>query len=192
LDALHTQVEPLELMAQHGCHDRIGRKPNQPQLYRLAQQLKQQAPALSVASAVERTHGRQVRRTVFVYAVPDCLPKRWQNCSIACLVWVKREGQRQGNPYEEEPCYLANAWASAQTFMTLGRDHWQMENGLHGVKDVTLKEDYPPRRGGYAPISWAVLNAFMITMARKLNTPTVPAAMRLLSNQVAKVFHLLT
>lgn len=192
LDALHTQVATLELLAQQGCHYLVGLKPNQPQLYRLAQELKQQAPGLSVASAVDRTHGRQIRRTVSVYAVPDSLPKRWQNCSLACLVWVKREGQRQGNPYEEEHCYLTNCCESAQTFMTLVRDHWQIENGLHWVKDVTLHEDDPPRRGGYAPISWAVLNSFMITIARKLDTPTVPAAMRLLANQVSKVFHLLT
>ena len=32
------------------------------------------------------------------------------------------------------------------------RHYWQIENGLRWVKDTTLKEDRPPRRGGYAPI----------------------------------------
>jgi predicted transposase YbfD/YdcC len=29
---------------------------------------------------------------------------------------------------------------------------FKIENGLHWVKDVTLQEDYPSRRGGFAPI----------------------------------------
>ena len=57
LDTLQTQVETLELIAQQGCRYLVGLKPNQPQLDRLAQQRKQQAPALSVASAVDCTHG---------------------------------------------------------------------------------------------------------------------------------------
>ena len=192
LDALHTQMHTLELIDQQGGHYLIGLKTNQPKLHRIAQQLAQQAQALSFDSVVERKHGRQVRRTVAVYAVPESLPKRWQNCAIACIVWVKREGLRQENPYEESHFYLANVCESAQTFNRLVQDHWQIENGLHWVKDVTLNEDDPPRRGGYAPISWAVLNSFLITIARKLDAVTVPAAMRLLANQVDKVFRLLT
>lgn len=179
-------------MTNRAGHYLIGLKTNQPKLHRIAQQLAQQAQALSFDSVVDRKHRRQVRRTVAVYAVPESLPKRWQNCAIACIVWVRREGIRQENPYEESHFYLANVCESAQTFNRLVQDHWQIENGLHWVKDVTLNEDDPPCRGGYAPISWAVLNSFLITIARKLDAVTVPAAMRLLANQVDKVFRLLT
>ena len=192
LDALHTQVSTLELIAQQGGHYLIGLKTNQPKLHRLAQQLVQHTQALSVDSVVDRTHGRQVRRTVAVYALPKSLPKRWQHCAITAIVWVKREGLRQGSPYEESHFYLSNVRESAQTFNLLVQNHWQIENGLHWVKDVTLNEDDPPRQGGHAPISWAVLNSFAITVARKLDASTVPAAMRLLANQVTKVFRLLT
>lgn len=192
LDALHTQVKTLELIAQRGGHYLIGLKTNQPKLHRLAQQLVQHTQALSVDSVVDRTHGRQIRRTVTVYAVPKHLPKRWQQCAIACIIWVKREGLRQGRAYEENHFYLTNVCESAQTFNRLVQDHWQIENGLHWVKDVTLSEDNPPCRGGHAPISWAVLNSFLITIARKLDASTVPAAIRLLANQVQKVFRLLT
>ena len=193
LDALHSQVDTLQLIEQQGARYLIGLKTNQPKLHALAQQLTRTQRALDLASDFDCTHGRRIRRTVAVYAVAtEQLPKRWRGCGITCIVWVIREGLRPDKPYYEEHFYLSNGHASAQRFLSLVRDHWQIENGLYWVKDVTLKEDEPPRRGGQAPISWAVLNTFVITIARKLNKETVPAAMRSLANQVVKVFRLLT
>ena len=34
--------------------------------------------------------------------------------------------------------------------MTFIRGHWEIENRLHWVKDVTFHEDYPDRAGGDA------------------------------------------
>jgi predicted transposase YbfD/YdcC len=192
LDALHTQVDTLALLHQQDACYLIGLKANQLSLYQTVKRLTTQAQPLSVATEQDNTHGRQVQRTVSVYAVPDTLPQRWRHCGIARIVWVVREGQRQGKPFREDHYYLSNCAEQAAVFMLLVRNHWHIENGLHWVKDVTLKEDYPPRRGGQAPISWAVLNSFMVTFARRLDTRTVPDAMRLLANQVHKVFRLLT
>lgn len=71
------------------------------------------------------------------------------------------------------------------------RTHWQIENDLHWAKGVIFAEGYPCRRGGFAPISWAVLHSFMITLVRRLSTRTVPDAMRIF-NQTGNVFHWLT
>ena len=72
------------------------------------------------------------------------------------------------------------------------RQHWQIENGLHWVKDVTLKEDCPTNRGIAAPISWAVFSSFLITLVRRLGCRTIPDGMRELANQVHDVFRWLT
>jgi predicted transposase YbfD/YdcC len=99
---------------------------------------------------------------------------------------------RNGKPFHEEQCYLSNLPLAAPAFLNLTRSHWQIENGLHWVKDVTLKEDYPPRRGGFAPISWAVFNSFLITLARRLGCRTLPDGIRESANQVHQVFLWLT
>lgn len=56
------------------------------------------------------------------------------------------------------------------------------------VRDVTFQEDFPPRRGGNAPVNWSILHNFFITTARKLGFRTIPQAQRALSNQLHKVF----
>lgn len=71
------------------------------------------------------------------------------------------------------------------------RQHWQIENGLHWVNDVTFDEDYPPRRGDHAPINWAILNTFAITLARQQGWRTVPQALRAWANQLHQVFSFL-
>jgi hypothetical protein len=80
----------------------------------------------------------------------------------------------------------------ATTFLQFTCDHWQIENGLHWVKDITLQEDYPPRWGGCAPSSWAVFNSFLIPLARCLGTRTIPDCIRDRATQVHQVFHWLT
>src|SRR5689334_541398 len=68
--------------------------------------------------------------------------------------------------------------------------YWGIENRLHWVRDVTFKEDFPPRLGGNAPVNWSILHNFFITLARQLGFRTIPQAQRALSNQLELVFSL--
>jgi len=192
LDALHAQVETLALLHSHEAHYLVGLKANQKKLYQQMQQLAQQALPLSQTTQTETLHGRHTQRTVNVYAAPPDLPNRWVKAGITRSIWISRQGIRNGQPFQENHCYLSNLNLEAPAFLDLIRSHWHIENGLHWVKDVTLKEDYPPRRGGFAPISWAVFNSFLITLARRLGCRTLPDCMRELANQVHLVFRWLT
>ncbi|WP_156518601.1 hypothetical protein [Phormidesmis priestleyi] len=55
----------------------------------------------------------------------------------------------------------------------------------------TFEEDDPVRKGGHAPVNWAVLNTFCITLARRQRWRTVPQALRSWANQLHQVFHFL-
>lgn len=192
LDALHAQVETLALLDARQCHYLVSLKANQKKLYHQMRDLLQHATPLSQTTHVETLHGRHTQRTVQVYPAPDDLPQRWATAGITRIVWVLRQGTRAGKPFAEQQCYLSNACLDATVFLELTRSHWQIENGLHWVKDVTLQEDDPPRRGGYAPITWAIFNSFLITLARRLECRTLPDCIRELANQVHQVFHWLT
>ncbi|MCY7278594.1 MAG: ISAs1 family transposase [Phormidesmis sp. CAN_BIN44] len=192
LDALHAQVDTLTLINVQESHYLVGLKTNQKTLHQRLHPLRQQGLPLSQTSHSERVHGRQTQRTVQVYAAPDDLPKRWSSAGITRVIWVNRQGIRAGKPFQEKQCYVSNLTLDAPAFLELTRSHWQIENGLHWVKDVTLQEDDPPRRGGYAPISWAIFNSFLITLARRLGCRTLPDCIRDLANQVHQVFRWLT
>lgn len=189
LDALHTQTETVKTLAELKIQYVIGLKANQPTLYQTAQALRLHAQALSTTTETEHRHGRSVQRTVWVYAAPSQLLQKWH--SLATLVWIERRGTRNTQPFHETHCYLSSASFDAQTFLQLIRGHWQIENCLHWVKDVTFDEDDLPRRGGHAPVSWAIFHSFCITLARRLGFRTVPDCQRDLANEINQVFHLL-
>ena len=87
--------------------------------------------------------------------------------------------------------YLSSQILPAATFMHLIRSHWSIENRLHWVKDVIFGEDYPPRLGGHAPVKWAILCSWIVTLVRRSGQRTVPQALRLWANQVEEVFSFL-
>ncbi|MGV0029395.1 ISAs1 family transposase [Phormidesmis priestleyi] len=108
LDALHCQVDTLSLLESRHCHYLVALKANQKNLYQRAQHLRQTALALSQASHAETLDGRQTQRTVRVYAAPPGLPQRWAKAGITRLIWMKREGIRNGKSFLQEHYYLSN------------------------------------------------------------------------------------
>ncbi|BAU12554.1 transposase [Leptolyngbya sp. NIES-3755] len=189
LDALHAQTETVKLLSAHHQDFVIGLKPNQPTLYGAAEDLHHHATALSVATETEQRHGRTVQRFAWVYAIPASLQSKWQG--VATLIWVERQGSRNQQPFQHQHCYLSSCTLDATEFLRRIRQHWHIENRLHWVKDVTFNEDNPLRRGGHAPVTWAIFHSFCITLARRLHFRTVPDCLRDFANQVEQVFHLL-
>ncbi|WP_347276234.1 ISAs1 family transposase [Coleofasciculus sp. FACHB-542] len=167
----------------------IGLKDNQPTLYKMAQRQSQRDIPLSSATTVEDIHSRQVQRECKVFAVPQQLQQTWTG--IKTFVVIEREGKRDGQPFHERQFYICSQSLSAQHLLADTVGHWGIENRLHWVKDVTFSEDFPPRRGGNAPVNWAILHTFFITIARYLGFRTIPQAQRTLANQLHRVFSLL-
>jgi hypothetical protein len=106
----------------------------------------------------------------------------FEKCDYGLSLWYSRPATLYRNCLQ---CL------SAQTDMTLIRGRWAIENRLHWVKDVTFSEDYPPRLGGHAPVNWAILFTWIVTLVRRAGIRTVPQALRLWANQVEDVFSFL-
>lgn len=189
LDALHTQTATVEAIVAAGHHYLIAVKQNQPTLYRTIESTAQTQTAISHASVVDDSHGRIVERSVSVFATPAELLPKW--IGVNSVVMVNRTGSRAQKPFTETVYYLSSQSLAANTYMTLIRGHWAIENRLHWVKDVTFAEDYPPRLGGYAPVNWAIIFTWIVTLVRRAGIRTVPQALRLWANQVEEVFSFL-
>jgi predicted transposase YbfD/YdcC len=155
----------------------------------MAQTQLQQTIPLSCATLYQETHSRVVQRRCQVLTVPEQAQKTWSG--LQAFVVVDRVGMRDGKPFNERHFYISSQILDAQQLLADTIGHWGIENRLHWVKDVTFSEDFPPRRGGNAPVNWAILHTFFITIARFLGYRTIPQAQRALSNQLDQVFSLL-
>ncbi len=189
LDALHCQTATVELIVQQQQHDLIAVKGNQKYLWKTLTQWVSQASPLSVAHQQDNTHRRQVVRTVAVYDAPAEIRARWSQCSR--VVWVQRTGIRNGKPFCTHSAYITDLPLSAAELIERIQQRWDIENRLHWVRDVTFCEDAAPRQGGHAPVNWAILHCWLITVVRQLGCQTIPQGMRFLSNQLLQVIHIL-
>ena len=176
----------MALIRESGNDYLIGLKENQPTLCKTAEIQQHTSPPLSQATVVDNTHARYVQRHVQVFPAPPKLQRQW--AGLTSFVIVERSGQRDGQPFIETQYYISSQSQSASEFLRATQAHWGIENRLHWVKDVTFAEDFPLRRGGNAPVNWAILHNFFITIARYFGFRTIPQAQRALANQLQKVF----
>jgi hypothetical protein len=68
--------------------------------------------------------------------------------------------------------------AGAQELLGLTRGHWGIENGLHGVRDGTLREDASRIRKGTATETMAILRNIVIFLFKRLGHKNAAAATR--------------
>lgn len=189
LDALHCQKETVQLIVQQHQHYLIAVKGNQKSLWKTLKTSVTQAPPLAVATHQENTRGRHVTRTVTVYDAPQDVTAQWQHCRY--ILWVERRGERAGKPFCSYSAYITDLTLDAQDLLHHIQARWSIENQLHWVRDVTFAEDHAPRKGGHAPVNWATLNCWLMTVVRQLGCRTIPQGMRSLANQVQAAIHAL-
>jgi predicted transposase YbfD/YdcC len=68
--------------------------------------------------------------------------------------------------------------ADAARLEQLWRGHWQIENGWHDVRDVTLGEDACQVRSGRAPANLAACRTTALNLRRRAGVANVAAALR--------------
>ena len=68
--------------------------------------------------------------------------------------------------------------AGAKRLLGLTRAHWGIENGLHGVRDGTLREDASRIRKGTAPQLMASLRNIIVFLFHRLGHRSAAAATR--------------
>jgi hypothetical protein len=94
---------------------------------------------------------------------------------------LERE-RRIGEKLETEVVFgitsLGRERAGAAELLELTREHWGIENGLHGRRDVSLREDASRVRRGAAPQVMAILRNLVIYLFPRSGRPSLSAAIR--------------
>ena len=103
----------------------------------------------------------------------------WPSVQQVCC--VAREVTRKGET-SNETAYaitsLSPAQAGPQELLRLWQGHWRIENRLHYVRDVTMREDASQVRSGSAPEVMAALRNTVLGLLRQIGTTNIAAALR--------------
>jgi predicted transposase YbfD/YdcC len=133
------------------------------------------------ATTVDKGHGRlEVRHLVASTELNGYLdwPGLGQVFTVE-RIWWERGEKKQAIRYGITS--LPPAVADADRLLALVRGHWQIENGLHYVKDVTLGEDRSLIHKGNGPSIMAILRDTVVSVLHRAGWRTIAARLRFYS-----------
>jgi len=144
-----------------------------PTLYRQLKQLPW--AAIPAVSSVSTDHGRRARRTIKAVLAPA-----WIGFAGAAQVAQVRRTVTTKGKKTVEVVYLitSDRDAGPATLAAWIRGHWEIENKLHWVRDVTYQEDKSLVRTGNAPRVMASLRSLAISLLRLDSQANIAAANR--------------
>ena len=173
IDALHTQSDTAQVITSRQADYVMTVKGNMPTLYQRLKKLPW--AAIPAFSAVSADHGRRARRTIKVALVPA-----WIEFDGAAQVAQLRRTVTRNGKKTVEVVYLITSDRNADpaTLAAWVRGHWEIENRLHWVRDVTYQEDKSLIRTGNAPRVMASLRSLAISLLRLGGHANIAAANR--------------
>lgn len=123
-----------------GCHYLVQVKRNCRKLWESVALHTALGPPMSVCEYYQDNHGHQVWRRVELFSNQADIPAGWNG--IERLIKVRRWGYRNGKSFDERTFYLlSKPINSAYSVAKAIQGHWSIENNLHWIKDVNLRED---------------------------------------------------
>jgi predicted transposase YbfD/YdcC len=181
-DALHTQRGHADYLLGRGAHYLFTVKENQPTLYRALAALPWRAAPRGTEPGSQRGHGRIESRTAIVIdlagtGIEELFPGAAQAMKI-----VRRRTDVATGAFSTETVYaitsLGHRYADTVLLAIWLRGHWQIENTLHWVRDVTFGEDHSAVRTGAGPQVMAALRNTAINVSRLAGHTNIAAAQR--------------
>jgi predicted transposase YbfD/YdcC len=133
------------------------------------------ATAKPVFDAFDDSHGRLVRRRVFV--CPEAADLKaldtWSGLRTVLAVETIRGVNGSGKVEAEIRYFLSSCRDDATVLVQAIRRHWTIENGLHWVLDVTFREDDSRVRDRTAARNLAILRKIAINLMGRNQTPRI-------------------
>ena len=178
-DALHCQREHVAYLAERGAHWILTVKENQPRLHAQLAALPWRAVP-DATRAADRGHGRREIRSLKILSVSTGIG--FPNAAQALQIRRRRHRLDQPKRFTTETVYaitdLRVHQARPAQLATWIRGHWNIENKVHWVRDVTYDEDRSQIRTGTGPHVMAALRDAAIGALRLTGTTNIAAATR--------------
>jgi predicted transposase YbfD/YdcC len=168
----------------------MGVKKNQPNLYKEIERITAgRKNTDSWYTEMEVNKGRTEYRYVSVSNCLETICKDW--VGLKQVIKVHRIVRDNGEQREENAYFISSLQSNALLYYDVIRSHWQIENSLHWVKDVTLGEDDSKIRTQDAPQNISTIKNIALNIFRKNNYTNIAQAKRLVANSIEKLVELI-
>jgi len=178
-DALHCQTATARQILDQGAHYLLCANDNQPTLVKACRCLPWSK--VSQRRFTDTSHGRHVVRSIRVIVAAQ----RWisfPGVTLVAQVTRTRTDTKTGRKAKPETVYLLSSLPATEadpaTIAAYIQNHWQIENAVHWVRDVTFGEDARRIRAGNAPHILATLTNLVLAVFRLHHSTNIAEARR--------------
>lgn len=193
-DAMHAQRDHAEFLVTEKHADFVLQvKENQPSLYNAISTLEETAFSQHY-SETNKGHGRYETRSIRVSSALDGL---LSFPHVAQVIRIERtvDDLKTEDELSTETAYyvtsLEETRASKAKLLGFIRQHWEIENALHWVRDATIGEDRSKVRSGSAPRALAALWNLVTSILRLAGVTNIAKGLRSGSRNPARALALL-
>ncbi len=171
LDALQAQRETAQAILDQKADYILALKGNQGTLYEEVRALLEDS-GLNIhdrTQTIDADHGRIETREAHLVTDLTWLQEQHAWPGLACVgkLTATREDKGTGAMQIETRYYLLSRVMSAPEFLDTVRAHWTIENSLHGVLDVVMREDQARARKDHAPANLALLRRLALNTIKR-------------------------
>lgn len=186
IDAMGCQRAIAEKIVAKGADYLLAVKGNQPTLHNaIHDAFIDRKDQVVHVEQVEQGHGRIVAQRCSVLPAAGIVSASdWPECKIIARIDSVR--QVKGKPSNmEQRYYLGSRQLTPAEVAESVRSHWGIENQLHWVLDVTMKEDASTVRKDNAPENLSLIKKIALNLLRMDTTDTVKSSLRLKRKRAA-------
>jgi len=176
IDAAGCQKSITKQIIEKKGHYVLGLKHNHPKLYEKVQELitkEGENDTNRIFDAFDHGHGRTVRRRYFGYDVSN-IPETKDWSGARTVIAVESISSKDNDPdlkvSAEWRYYLSSHKGNDKRLPDYIRNHWGIENKLHWVLDVHLKEDNDQKAERKSARSFSLLRRIALNIVRSKDT----------------------
>jgi len=167
IDAIGTQTAIVEQILLKGGDYILAVKANQPSLLQKVHTICETAIPDFDSTSVEKNRGRIETRRVEVFKYNSKVHgSHWKYLNSVIKVSSTRETLDNKSTKEADRYYISNL-EPRNDFGTFIRSHWEVENKLHWVLDMTFREDACRKRTKHATANFALVRKMTLNILKK-------------------------
>lgn len=139
--------------------------------------------------STEKNRGREEERLIEVYRPA----KKLENySSVKWIIHVKRNRTREEDKELKSHYYITSIKElNAELFAQIIRKHWQVENNLHWVKDVIMREDSESYSTKNQTKHNALYASFAISILKRAGYQSIKEALEWINNRPRKIWNIM-